>query len=57
MNSELRQPAVNLVKWGDFFAIQTLNKVDLVGRVTLLPGTTFVHTNEASKTPRICINV
>ena len=52
-NSELRLPAVNSVKRGNFFVIRTLSKVDSAGRVTLLPGTTFVHINRAM----ICMNV
>ena len=44
MNSELRRPAVNSVKRGNFVVgIRTRDKVDSAGRVTLLPGTTFLH--------------
>ena len=53
VNSKLRWPAVNLVKLGNVFVIRTLYKVDSAGRVTLLPGTTFLHINGAM----ICINV
>ena len=53
MNSELRQPAVNSVKRDNIFVIRMLDKVDSAGRVTLLPGTTFIHINRAM----ICINV
>ena len=43
--SELRPPAVNSVKRGKVFVIQTLDKVDFAVRVTLLPGTTFLLIN------------
>ena len=43
----------NSVKRGNFFVIRTLDKVDLAGWVTFLPGTTFLHINRAM----ICINV
>ena len=45
VNSELRPPAVNSVKWGKVFVIQTLDKEDSAVRVTLLPGTTFLLIN------------
>ena len=38
-------PAVNSVKRGKVFVIQTLDKVDSAVRVTLLPGTTFLLIN------------
>ena len=53
LNSELRWPAVDSVKRGNFFVIRKLDKVDSAGRVTFLPGTTFFHINGAM----ICINV
>ena len=43
-NSELRRPAINLVKRDNYFvSLRTLDKVDSAGRVTLLPGTTFLR--------------
>ena len=45
VNSELRRPAVNSVKRGRVFVIQTLNKVDSAVRVTILPGTAFLRIN------------
>ena len=39
-------PAVNSVKWGEVFVIQTFDKVDSAVWVTLLPGTTFLLINE-----------
>ena len=50
LNSELRWPTVD--KWGNFFAIRKLDKVDSAGRLIFLPGTTFFHINGAM----ICIN-
>ena len=47
MNSELKLPAVNSVKRGNFLVVRTLDKVDSAGRVTLLPGTTFLRINGA----------
>ena len=38
-------PAVNSVKRGKVFVIQTLDKVDSAVRLTLLPGTTFLFIN------------
>ena len=38
-------PAVNSVKRGKVFVVQTLDKVDSAVRVTLLPGTTFLLIN------------
>ena len=52
MNSELRPTAVKFVKWGNYFVIRTLGKVDSAGRMTLVTGTTFVHINRAM----ICIS-
>ena len=55
MNSELRRPAVSSVKRDNFFVgIRTLDKVGSAGRVTLIPGTTFLHIRRGY---RICINV
>ena len=39
-------PAVNSVKRGKVFVVQTFDKVDSAVRVTLLPGTTFLLINE-----------
>ena len=41
VNSELRWPAVNSVKRGNFFVIRTLDKVDSAGRGTFYPGQLF----------------
>ena len=43
MNSELRPTAVKFVKWGNYFVIRTLGKVDSAGRMALVTGTTFVQ--------------
>ena len=47
VNSELKLPAVNLVKRGNFLVVRTLDKVDSAGRGTFLPGITFLRINGA----------
>ena len=41
------RPALDLGKGVKYFLILTLAKVDSAGRVTLLPGTTFLRINES----------
>ena len=50
----VRRPAVNSVKRGRIFVIQTLDKVDSAVRMTVLSGAAFLRINGFNI---ICINV